>query len=104
MEIIIKDKKIELRYTVRAMFVYEKLANKVFQPTTLTELYLFFYSVILANDSSVDLTFDEFIGLCDEDPKLFSEFREWFLKELEKQAIYAEEANTSDEEGTKKKN
>ena len=73
-KIIIKDKKIELRYTVRSMFIYEKLANKVFQPSTLTELYLFFYSVILANDSSVDLTFDEFIEICDNDFSLFSQF------------------------------
>ena len=97
MEIIIKDKKIELRYTVRAMFIFEKLANKAFSPTTLTELYLFFYSVILANDSSVDLTFDEFIEICDNDFSLFEQFNNWLNKEFSKQNQFVDGENNDDE-------
>ena len=96
MEIIIKDKKIELRYTVRAMFIYEKLANKVFQPSTLTDLYLFFYSVILANDPDINLTFDEFIEICDNDFSLFSQFNDWLNKEFLKQNQFVDGNNDDD--------
>ena len=102
MEIIIKDKKIELRYTVRSMFIYEKLANKVFQPSTLTELYLFFYSVILANDPDVDLTFNEFIKICDNDFSLFNQFNEWLNKEFSKQNQFIDEKNNNDDDSKKK--
>lgn len=96
MEIIIKDKKIELRYTVRSMFIFEKLANKVFQPTTLTDLYLFFYSVILANDPDIDLTFSEFIEICDNDFSLFNQFNDWLNKEFLKQNQFVDGNNDDD--------
>ena len=53
--------------------------------------YLLFFSILVANNDNFDITFDEFIDICDEDPKIFNEFREWFVAELEKQALYRTE-------------
>lgn len=85
MKLTIKNTEIEIKYTIRALFIYEQLADKTFNPQTLTELFLFFYSLILANKTDIQLTFDELIKLCDEDVTLFSQFQTWLNKEFAKQ-------------------
>lgn len=88
MKLYIKDTDIELRYTIRALFIFEKIANKTFSTTSLTDMYLLFYSMILANAPDIQLTFDELIDLCDNDITLFNNFSMWLAKEFEKQAQF----------------
>lgn len=94
MKLNIKEKEIELKYTIRALFIFEKIANKTFTTTSLTDMYLLFYSLIIANEPSIELTFDELIDICDEDITLFTEFTTWLTKEFEKQAQFNEKKET----------
>lgn len=97
MKIKIKDKEIELKYTIRALFVFEKIAGKPFSTTSITDLYLLFYSVIIANDNTIQLTFDELVNMCDEDATLFSSFADWLTKQFQIQNQFIEEDNKKKE-------
>ena len=57
MKLKIKEKEIELKYTIRALFIFEKIANKTFTTTSITDMYLLFYSLIIANcpDTLIDI-------------------------------------------------
>lgn len=79
MIVTIKEKTIELKNKMRALLIYEQIANKAFNPTTMTDMMLYFYSVILANESDIELTFAEFLDILDEQPNLLNDFNEWLL-------------------------
>lgn len=100
--ITIKEKEYKLKYTIRALFIYEQILGKPFKFSGLYEEYMLFYCILLANNPDFDMTFDEFITMCDDEPKYFTEFRVWFIRELEKQGLFKTEV--VEEEDTKKKN
>lgn len=83
MNITIKDKQYKIKYTIRAMFIFEKLANKIFKIESLLDWYIFFYSMLLANNPDCDLLFDEFIDECDNNPALIVKMQEYISKEME---------------------
>lgn len=73
--ITINNKEYTLKYTIKALFIYERITDKPFKFEGLYSEYLLFYCVLLANNE-FNLSFDEFIDICDDDPALFSTFRE----------------------------
>lgn len=83
MNITIKDKQYKIKYTIRAMFIFEKMANKLFKIESLLDWYIFYYSMILANNQDCDLLFDEFIDECDNDHTLIVKMQEYLSKEIE---------------------
>jgi hypothetical protein len=80
MKINIKGKEIELKNTFRSMIIYEKVAGKTFNPQGITEILLYFYSVIMASDKDCQLEFDDLLDMVDENPKLITDFSEWLNK------------------------
>lgn len=92
MKLTIKDTDVEIKYTIRALFIYEQLAEKTFNPQTLTELFLFFYALILANKTDIQLTFNELIELCDNDSTLFPLFQNWLNDEFSKQNQFTDKS------------
>lgn len=80
MKILVKEKEIELKNTFRSMIIFEKVAGKTFNPEGITDILLYFYSVIMASDKDCDLEFEEFINMVDENPKLLTDFSEWLNK------------------------
>jgi hypothetical protein len=97
MKLKIKDNEVELKYTLRSLFIFESISKKPFAINTITDLYLFFYSVILACNTNVELTFDDLINECDSNPSLFGNFKSWFDSEMQKQVL------VSDKDTDKKK-
>ena len=59
MKIQIKNTEVELKNKMRSLLIYEQITNKPFNPTTVTDMILYFYSTILACKPDIDLTFDE---------------------------------------------
>ena len=49
-KITIKGTDYKLKYTIRAMFIYEQITGKPFGISTLLDNYIFFYSLILAKE------------------------------------------------------
>ena len=86
MEIEIKGEKIELKNKVRAMLIYEEIRNKAFNPVTLTDMTVYFYSIVLANKPSISLSFDGFINYLDANPGILDTFLGWLATENEKAA------------------
>lgn len=78
----IKDAEVELKNTFRAMIIYEAIAEKAFKPNGLSELLIYFYSVIMASKKDVDITFDEFMDWVDDNPSSIAEFTDWMMKRM----------------------
>ena len=91
MEITIKDKKYNIKYTLRALFIYEQITKKAFALNTITDYYLFFYCLLLASDSSSELTFDDFIDTLDEHPEVATEMMDYLNKENQKNNVFGDE-------------
>lgn len=70
----IDNKEYKIKMTLKALFAYEELTGKPFNPQTKFEIYMYFYCVILVNNPSFNMTFNDFIDLNDEHPELFMEF------------------------------
>lgn len=77
MKITIKDKEIELKYTLRSMLMYENITEKSFNPETMTDVITFMYCVVVASSQDYSLKFDDFIDELDSKPELINQFGEW---------------------------
>ncbi len=77
MIIKINGKTVTLKYTFRAMMIYEKITGESFNPKGLTEIIIYFYSCVLASDKSLDFSFDDFTDYLDDNPEVLGEFSEW---------------------------
>ena len=84
----IKDKEYKVKYTLRALFIYDQITGKVFSLQTITDEYLFFYCILAANNPEMNLTFDDLIEAIDEEPNIMIQFQEFMKSELEKQNYF----------------
>ena len=66
----IKGKAYKVRYSLRAMFIFEAIAKRPFEITSLIDNYILLYSIILANNPENPLDWEVFLDACDEDPNL----------------------------------
>lgn len=99
MKITINGRDITLRYTFRAMIIYEKICNSSFTGKGITEVLCYLYSTILASDRDNTLTFDDFMDWLDENPEVISEFSEWLANVVNKNSYISknsEKANSED--------
>lgn len=91
MEITIKDKQYGIKYSLRALFIYEQITKKAFALNTITDYYVFFYCMILASNPDSELTFDEFINALDENPDIATDMMKYLSKENEKNSLFGDE-------------
>ena len=92
MTITIKQTEVELKNKMRSLLIYEQIANKPFNPTTITDMMLYFYSTILACSPNIELTFTEFMDIVDDEPNLFTSFQQWLTKESEKNNVFEDDS------------
>lgn len=71
-QIKINGKKYVIKYTIRALFIFEKITNKSFKVESLLDSYILMYAMLLANNENV-LSWDEFLDAVDENPNLLNE-------------------------------
>lgn len=83
MEIKINEKTIKLKKTFRSLIAYESATGKAFNPTTITESIMYFYCVIIASDTTLEITYDEFMDWLDNNPTAFQDFTEWLIEQSE---------------------
>ena len=84
MTITINDKEIQLKYSFRAMMIYENIAQKSFEPKGITEIVILFYSILMASDKTLEVTFDEFMDWLDDNQTIFNDFVKWLQETIEK--------------------
>lgn len=100
----IKGRNYNIKYTIRALFIYEQITGKPFKIETLLDNYVFFYSIILANnqDKSDILSWDDFIDELDKNPNLFGTINDAIEDKQEKDKIFQTEEVKDDDKGEKK--
>lgn len=99
MNVTINNKNITLKYSFRAMMIYEKLTGTSFNPVGVTEIIIYFYSTVLASDKNIALTFDEFTEWLDSEPMALNEFSTWLTTTVTKNSVLndrSEESNIED--------
>lgn len=77
MKVKIKDKEIELKYSIRALIMYENIAEKTFTSASLTDTLMYFYCVIMSSSKDYAITWEEFLDWIDENSNVLQEFVEW---------------------------
>lgn len=106
MKVTIKEQEVELRYSMRSLFMFERVANKNFNPTTIEDFCTFFYCVVCSSNKDLDLTFDEFIDeVIDPQPELLNQFALWLSNVMMKNNFLSGAAQSKEKEskGNKKK-
>ena len=77
MEIVIKNKTIDLKYSFRALMIYENITQKNFNPKGLSDVVVFFYSIVVATSKDTTLSFDDFLDWLDANPTAINDFSVW---------------------------
>jgi hypothetical protein len=85
MEVIINNITYKIKYSIRALMVYEQLTDRPFKGENITELYVFFYALIIANNPDSILLFNDFIDFCDDNPDIAFEIQKYISDEILKQ-------------------
>lgn len=100
-EIEINGKNYKLKYTIRSLFIWEQITGKSFQIKNMLDNYLFFYTMILANNPDNILSWDDYINAMDEDPMLFKRMSDIIEEQQKKDNLFTNEEKTK--KGSKKK-
>ena len=87
----IKDKEYKIKYTIRALFLFEQITKKPFKIESLLDNYIFFYSMILANNKDNILQWDEFLDALDTDISIFETFSEVLKEQDNKEKVFGVE-------------
>ncbi len=72
--VTIKGVEYNLRYTLRALFIYEELKGEPYSGAKIINNYILLFSMLLANNKDFSLSFNEVIEACDDNPSIFQEF------------------------------
>lgn len=88
----------KIKYTIRALFIFEQITGKAFKIENLLDNYIFYYSILMANNPDNVIDWNEFINALDEDPTIIAEFGKLMTNEEKKEKVFEVE----DGEGKKK--
>ena len=80
MKIKIQEKEIELKKTFRSYIIFESITDKIFAPKTMSDVVTYFYSVVLASATDINITLDDFIDWLDENANALNDFEKWLTE------------------------
>lgn len=83
----------KVKYTIRALFIFEQITGKAFEIKTLLDNYIFFYSMILANNPDNVLDWNEFIDALDSDPSIYKQLNQLVEGEQKKQKLLCDDSD-----------
>lgn len=91
------EKEYELKYSFRALIIYENITKKNFNPSSISDIVIFFYSILCASGKGDVFDFNVFMDIIDDNPQLVTEFSEWLTSTLTMQNKISpiDEAETS---------
>lgn len=96
--ITINGKEYKVKPTIRAMFIFEQITKKSFKIETLLDNYIYFYSLILANNDDV-LDWDEWLDALDNDVTIYQQLSDVLTQnsKIEELLNQSDENNTNGE-------
>lgn len=77
MKITINEKEIELKYSFRALMMYENINGNTYNGGGLTEAITLFYCIVVTSSKDYSLDYDNFIDWLDENQDTLKEFFTW---------------------------
>lgn len=85
MKITFNGKKVELKYSFRILFYWEKVMaeNEAEKTSVYAEYLLCYCSFVYSSDEMSDVTFDQFMDEVDKNPAIYPMWKEWYNKETE---------------------
>lgn len=91
------------KYSLRSLFIFEKIAGKPFQLSDTLDTFTFFYAMLLANnpDKKV-LDFEAFIDACEADMGIMNEMSAYLLEYLNSPINSSNEDEKNEKVGKKK--
>lgn len=98
--VIINGKEYAVKYTIRALFIFEQITGKPFKIETLLDNYVFFYSMLLASNKDNVLSWDDFIDALDADRTLFQKLNNIVAEQEKARQVF--ENSAPDPDGEKK--
>lgn len=84
MTIKIGDKEYKLKYSIRALFLYERITSKSFEMLSLEDNVIFFYCILLAQNPDF-MTFEEFCDKIDDGDLDITELNQFVQEQQQKQ-------------------
>lgn len=96
MTITINNKEYKLKYTIRALFIFEQITNRPFEIRNTMDNYLFFYSMLLANNPDNLLDWDEFIDAMDNDSTLITQLNKVIEDSTKKNQLFNEDTDNGE--------
>lgn len=103
MKLTIKNTEVELKYTMRSLMIYERIANETFNPKGVTQILIYLYSTVLASAKNLEVTFDEFLEYVDDNQNILAEFNEWLVGVMNKNSYLSRNSDKDDTTDTDKK-
>jgi len=100
--VTIGGKEYKVKYSLRSLFIFEAITKKPFTIDTLTDNYLFFYSILLASNPDMPLDWDAFIDELDSNPNLFNEINEAVTEQQKGNKLLDSSEEKNEGEGKKK--
>lgn len=97
MDITIKGKQYKVKYTIRALFIFEQITGKAFEIKTLLDNWIFLYSIILANNPDNFIDWDDFVDALDNDKELITQLTKLVDDYQKKDSIFERVDTTSGE-------
>lgn len=89
MKVTIKEKEITLKSSFRALIAYEQITNHAFNPSTITDMILYFYCVIICSkEFDEPMRFEEFMDYLDEHQDLLNTFTTWLTESSKQNQIF----------------
>jgi len=101
MEITINGKAYNVRYTLRAMMMWEAITKKRFEIVTITDQWLYYFTLLLASNPGMEMDFEEFVDACDDEPAILVTMGEFINAEAKKRELFS--GDDADEAGEEKK-
>ncbi len=86
------------KYTIRSLFIFEQITGRPFKIETLLDNYLFYYSMLLANNPDNTMLWDDFLDALDTDPTLMIEMNRIVEEQRKQSELFNTEENDGDGE------
>lgn len=75
-----------MKYSIRSLFVYEKITGHPYDGCKLVDLYTLMYAMLLCGNPNFDMEFDSLIDICDARPDIFKTFSDVMEEENRRQS------------------
>lgn len=79
MTVKFNDKEIELKFSIRALIMYENVTQQDYTHTNINDTLTLFYCYLVTSAKDYSITWDMFLDFIDEDVTVIQKFNEWLL-------------------------